>query len=659
VIAVDTETTSLYWHHGAECFAIGAYDGKTFSSQRCDVDPYTRSRLQEFSVKRWREMILSHDIIVMHNAGFDLKALCQAGVFTAEEVAQESFWKKIVDTSILSHLHNSKSKRSLKVQTKINLDHDYEEEDELSRIVKRCRGFVSFREPDWLIADKDKRHPALIPCQTATRWHKMDMWLPQAVLSFFPVGQLKEFFEEDYDLLNVVLLKYLKQDCVSTYELAQLMFHDLIEEHGENLTRLLNVNMQVQHVIWKTENRGVHVYAERIKEAIEICTAKADLLLKECHILSGFDVLNDTTLRQLLFEKWNIEPVKVTPKGVGSVDAKSLIKIRHKSEGVPHTFLGKWIAYKKYLKKLQFLEGYRNASLDSRMYPSFNIVGTDTLRFSSSNPNGQNIEKNLNPFDSDDADIEEMLADSPGMRSMFGPEAGRWWICMDYSQLQLRIFAVITGEQDMQKAFAEGWDGHDYTMHRIFSDIPAEELTSAHRRISKNVNFGFIFGASPRKIEETAGRPGLWDVVTEMFPNAHSFISEISRQIKATGIVRTAGGYPLKMELVENKWNGRLVYKAHAGVNYIVQGTEGEIVKRAMYLCDKYITEHFPECYIPLQVHDEFVFDVPAYCSKAHLRALKQCMEQAAQEYGVLAPAEVELVTSTWNRKQEVNLDTR
>jgi DNA polymerase-1 len=223
-------------------------------------------------------------------------------------------------------------------------------------------------------------------------------------------------------------------------------------------------------------------------------------------------------------------------------------------------------------------------------------------------------------------------------------------VSADYSQLQLRIFAHITEEQEMIDAFVHGWDAHDFVARKIFNVPDSEKPTKSQRRIAKNVNFGFIFGASPKKIEKTAGIPGLWDTVLELFPNAHAFIEETKDLINHTGIVNTMGDYPLQLKMQTNQWSGAVEPAAHAGVNYIVQGSEGVIVKRAMRLCDDYLSSEFPEGRIVLQIHDELVFEMPKRFPKKHAFELAKCMEQAASELGLHAPVEPELIVSRWDK---------
>ena len=202
----------------------------------------------------------------------------------------------------------------------------------------------------------------------------------------------------------------------------------------------------------------------------------------------------------------------------------------------------------------------------------------------------------------------------------------------------------------------KGYDAHDITARRIFDLADKATPTKTQRRIAKNVNFGVLFGASPKKIEQTAGMPGLWDLVTEMLPKVHSYIEHIKQEIKENPCVFTLGGYPLDVPLKINKWKGTMEKAAHAAVCYIVQGSEGVIVKRAMRLCDDYLTQYYPEGRIAMQVHDEINFEMPARFPRKHASRLKELMEQAATEYGVSAPVNTELVTHSWSRGKELVL---
>lgn len=484
----------------------------------------------------------------------------------------------------------------------------------------------------------------------------MDFWLPAAVRKHIP-EHLRPAL--DNKTLSSVMLRYLKADCVNTYELAEFYFHELLERHGDKVTELLNINKQVEHVVWKMETHGLWVRPAELKAATEACHRYINILTQRVTELSGIEDITPRKLQQLLFKDWGFEPVKLTETGQPSTEAKVILKLHEEAQPgtKEHTFLGCYLSLQKYEKKLTSLESYhKSRSTSGYVHPSFNITGTKTTRFSSKNPNAQNITKAGNPYEDDAPDIARWLRASPSMRSCFGPPPDKWWLTFDYSQLQLRIFAKITNEQEMMDAFDAGWDAHDFVARKIFNVPSTETPTKAQRRVAKNVNFGFVFGASPRKIEATAGIPGLWDVVTTLFPNAHAFIEETKATINEVGYIETLGAYPLELKSHINKWTGREEKAAHAGVNYIVQGAEGVIVKRAMALCDNYLTSEYPEGRIALQVHDELDFEVPIRIPKKHVRNLKDLMEAAASTYGIKAPVEVNLITHRWDKELKIAL---
>jgi len=660
MLACDTETTGLFLQNGSTCFSIGVYDGAVFKHSTTDIDPRTRYRTKGHP-QSLRRTFDNASLIVFHSSGFDLKALCESGIYDWNEPAEESFWKKIVDTTTLAHLYCSTDELSLDFLTQKYLQRGYPEDKELISVVDKCRRLTRTKRfkavyGDWLIASAEGHHPSFLPCGKNNKWNRMDFWLPAAIRKHIPAAFRPTLSDS---VLSSVMLRYLKADCVNTFELAEFYFHQLLERHGDQVTELLNINRQVEHIVWKMETHGLWVRPTELKDAQEACHKYIGILSQKVTELSGIEDITDTKLRKLFFQDWGFEPVTLTKTGNNSVDAKCILKLHELAQPgtKQHQFLSCYLSLKKYEKKLTSLQSYeRSRSTSGYVHPSFNITGTKTTRFSSKNPNAQNITKAGNPYEDDAPDIARWLRASPSMRSCFGPPPDKWWVTADYSQLQLRIFAKITNEQEMMDAFDRGWDAHDFVARKIFNVPSTEAPTKAQRRVAKNVNFGFVFGASPRKIEATAGIPGLWDTVTTLFPHAHEFIEATKATINEVGYVETLGSYPLELKSHINKWTGREEKAAHAGVNYIVQGAEGVIVKRAMALCDAYLTSEYPEGRIALQVHDEFDFEVPVRMPKKHVRNLKDLMESAASHYGVKAPVEVNLITNRWDKELKIHL---
>jgi DNA polymerase-1 len=214
----------------------------------------------------------------------------------------------------------------------------------------------------------------------------------------------------------------------------------------------------------------------------------------------------------------------------------------------------------------------------------------------------------------------------------------------------------MTQEPKLIESLEAGYDFHDTVARELFSVRRPNAPSKAQRRIAKNCVFGVLFGASERKIDATAGQPGMYKLLLSLFPSAHAFIEETKISINQIGYVETLGGYPLELKSHVNKWTGREEKAAHAGVNYIIQGAEGVIVKRAMKLCDDYFTSEYPEGRIALQVHDELLFEVPVKIPKKHVRNLTNLMESAASYYGIIAPVEASLMTHRWDKEVKILL---
>ncbi len=660
MIVLDCESTGLYLRNGCTTFSIGVYDGVKFMHSTVNIDPTTRKRTKEHNY-RIRGTFDATDLIVAHNAKFDVGCLCESGIYDWNEPAEESFWKKIVDTTTLAHLYCSTDELSLDFLTQKYLQRGYPEDKELISVVDKCRRLTRTKRfkavyGDWLIASAEGSHPSFLPCGKNNKWNRMDFWLPAAIRKHIPAAFRPTLSDS---VLSSVMLRYLKADCVNTFELAEFYFHQLLERHGDQVTELLNINRQVEHIVWKMETHGLWVRPTELKDAQEACHKYIGILSQKVTELSGIEDITDTKLRKLFFQDWGFEPVTLTKTGNNSVDAKCILKLHELAQPgtKQHQFLSCYLSLKKYEKKLTSLQSYeRSRSSSGYVHPSFNITGTKTTRFSSKNPNAQNITKAGNPYEDDAPDIARWLRASPSMRSCFGPPPDKWWVTADYSQLQLRIFAYITGEAKLIEALEAGYDFHDTVARELFGIRLPDVPNKAQRRTAKNCVFGVLFGASEKKIDATAGQPGMYKLLLSLFPSAHAFIEETKQIVDEVGYIETYGGYPLELKSHVNKWTGREEKAAHAAVNYIVQGAEGVIVKRAMALCDAYLTSEYPEGRIALQVHDELDFEVPVRMPKKHVRNLKDLMESAASHYGVKAPVEVNLITNRWDKELKIHL---
>lgn len=280
------------------------------------------------------------------------------------------------------------------------------------------------------------------------------------------------------------------------------------------------------------------------------------------------------------------------------------------------------------------IEARMMAGLWSMLHQSCNITGTATTRFSSNNPNMQNVGKGKEAFIDE---IKQIVAELT-LRKVFGPAPWREWWAVDGKQLQLVIFAYVSQQKQMIAALERGEDLHDFVQRVVFG-AKYDPADDGQRRIAKAVNFGRIFGAGDSKIEMTARMPGLCAMLDERLPGIKKFMAKNSAHAIRKGYVEAAGY--------------RLVVPPdapHAATNYIVQGWEGRIVQRAMLYWDEYIRANCPNAFMTIQVHDEIIVDFPKGEGDYHIAALCDLFRQAGRELSVPCDVDAKYIESRWDK---------
>ena len=654
-LAIDTETTGSRWREGDAPYYISTCDEEgNLKCWRFEVDPSTRLVLApRKKLKEVQDYFNQYSCFVFHNAKFDLAALLALELDLRD--------RKISDTIFRAHIIDNRQSRKLKDLSKLYLQIDDDDEIDLLRAVKAARNFLKkdhqgklkklskwkFTPGEDADAGEDGEH-----------WMKVDAWIPGQLAM---VPEVWECLPTD-EVLNWTqcLERYGTRDAERTMAL-ELLFTQYMETLPDS-DRAFQIQLDALPAFMDLEKYGVSLNLENHTKAIKHHLTKSDRLIDELEELTGVEEFNPRSPNQVaavLFDSYNLPILKTTAKGSPSTDEGTLQDLLHHSHDNKldsEQFLRKLLAYRKNDMMLRYLGSYEDYRIGSRLYSSFNMVGTDTTRSSSSKPNMQNIGKG-EEYDSSKTELYgEVAEDDYLLRKVFGPQPGRCWLDFDYDQLQLRIFAFMSQEPKLIKAFEEGWDAHNYMACQIFNtDTP----TKLQRRLAKNVNFGFIFGAQEAKISAVCGDPTIWPKVNQLFPNAVHYLDAVKKHVQKTGTVNVLG-YPLNVP-VDPRSNK---VKAYAGVVYGVQGAEGLIVKRAMKLCRDYLTslpprknQKLPEGFITLLVHDELIFDLrkPANLTdlKPHAEKLKECMEQAGRDCGMVTPASGSLVTTSWDEGAE------
>lgn len=296
------------------------------------------------------------------------------------------------------------------------------------------------------------------------------------------------------------------------------------------------------------------------------------------------------------------------------------------------------------------------------LYPSLNPVGTKTLRYSSSNPNGQNISKG----GKGKKGLEWLFKTNHSLRSVFGPTPDREWWAVDYHQIQLVVFAILCGDEAMVQAVHNGEDFHTFVACKVFNYSKEEwkVLPSAEkdkpasynghskeycRDIAKTINFAFVFGAQEDKLNRTSGIPGCYNILRNVFPRAIDFLESVEWEVRRNGYVYTPGGYRLYIPETT----------PYAGVNYIVQGAEGEIVKRAQYGIQTYMeryVENPSDFFMTLYIHDELLFDSIRNQGYRHIGNVISIMNDAALSYGFPSKASPKYIIDDWANGKKVQV---
>ena len=362
------------------------------------------------------------------------------------------------------------------------------------------------------------------------------------------------------------------------------------------------IEMPLLPVLARIEQNGVRLDTEALQQTGEDFRARLQTLEEEVYALAGheFTITSPKQVGTVLFEELKIsEKARKTKTGQYSTSEEVLETLRDK-----HPIVEKILAHRA-LKKL--LSTYVEAlpklinPRTGRIHTSFNQAVTATGRLSSSNPNLQNI-----PVRGEDG---------REIRKAFVPDEDCTFFSADYSQIELRIMAHLSGDEHMIADFNAGHDIHAATAARIFHKS-IEEVTRDERRKAKTANFGIIYGISAFGLSERLGIPRgeakeLIDSYFETYPKVKEFMSTCIERAQERGYILTE--FKRRRYLADINSRNATVrgYAERNAVNAPIQGTAADIIKVAMVAIDRRLREEQLEAKMILQVHDELNFSVP------------------------------------------------
>ena len=369
----------------------------------------------------------------------------------------------------------------------------------------------------------------------------------------------------------------------------------------EELTHLMDtVELPLVEVLAAMEQNGVYVNRTHLAEKTEEVADRLQTIEQSIYEMAGhtFNLNSPKQLGTVLFEELDLPVCKKTKTGY-STNAEVLESLR-----LEHPIVEQILAYRLWSKlKSTYLDGITGLirTDTGRVHTSFNQTVTATGRLSSSDPNLQNI-----PVRTEEGRM---------IRALFEPGEGYdYLLSADYSQIELRLLAHMSGDANFIDAFKRGQDIHARTAAEVFG-IPLEEVTPELRRHAKAVNFGIVYGISDFGLARNLhiSRKEAGDYISryfERYPGVRAFMDKVVAEAHETGYVTTMFGRRRELPAIKSRnFNQRMLAERMA-MNTPIQGTAADVIKLAMIAAYHRLKEAGVKSRILLQVHDELVLEV-------------------------------------------------
>ena len=372
-------------------------------------------------------------------------------------------------------------------------------------------------------------------------------------------------------------------------------------------------------VLAEMELAGCRVDARALADFGSALTERIREREQAIYAMAGetFNINSPKQLGEILFGKLGLPHGKKTKTG-WSTNADVLEKLRYEAPIVDAV-----LEYRQYAKlKSTYADGLLKAiDPDGRIRTSFQMTVTATGRLSSTEPNLQNIPTRT--------DLGSEI------RRMFVPEEGCVLVDADYSQIELRLLAHISGDEAMRTAFRSGGDIHTATAAQVFHVAPAD-VTPEMRRSAKAVNFGIVYGISAFSLSQDIGvsvaeAKAYMEAYFATFPGVRKYMDAVVERAKETGFVETVFHRRRDLpELTSSNHNLRS-FGERVALNMPIQGTAADIMKLAMVAAHKRLKAELPEARLVLQVHDELIVECPETQAEAAARLLEEEMEHVVK----------------------------
>ena len=413
---------------------------------------------------------------------------------------------------------------------------------------------------------------------------------------------------------------YAAEDADVTLRIHQALHPRIEAEPG--LSRIYHdIEMPVRQVIWQIERNGILVDAETLARQSHAMGQKIMALEAEAYALAGqpFNLASPKQLADILFVKQGLPVKKKTPSGGPSTDEEVLAEL---ALDYP---LPKLLLEHRSLSKLKGTYADKLPRMieptTGRVHTHFSQASVVTGRLASSDPNLQNI-----PVRSEEGrQIRAAFIAPPGSRI----------VSADYSQIELRIMAHLSGDARLLEAFAQGEDVHRATAAEIFGATPLE-VGPDQRRVAKSINFGLIYGMSAfglarqLGLERSAAQTYI-DRYFNRYPGVARYMEEARETARQKGYVETAFGRRLWFPEIRSSNGNRRQGAERAAINAPMQGTAADLIKMAMIAVQGWLDQKGLKTRLVLQVHDELLLEAPDGELDEVRQQLPRLMSQVAE----------------------------
>jgi len=667
LISLDTETGGVDLYHLSRPFLVTiCNEANDLSYWEWDVNPLTRLPIvPKGDLLEITDRLEQADEVVFQNAKYDITALVAVGIKW-----KHRWWRKVQDTLYSGHILASAEPHDLTTMALRYLGLNIQPyEEKLAEAVKECRRLVMSKafkvqhKQEWLVARKGL--PQLPSIEGEEHVWSNDYWLPRAVAKFLKLPANHQYWN--------VCSNYANVDSGVTLPLW-LRHKELLEQRG--YWKLYLERRKLIKIIYEMESRGVTYSSQRWEELVTRLTKEELESEKTCIALSGGSLKElprggtSNALRHVVFNKFKLTPVvrkkKKSKTNTPSVDKVALEVWSNTLD--PKSAAGMFIKTLRVNRgrntAINYANSYKRFGIPVRgqwvkLHPSLNATGSYALRFSSSNPNEQNISK---------------LSDS-NLRYLFGPMTGREWWSLDYSNLELTIPAYEASEMTMVQLFERPHDPPYFgSQHLLVSHIlyPKEfeeclrkgesfkdKYKASLYQWTKNGDFAVTYGAMAES--------GTADLAYHM-PGAQKRIearfTEISKLNQKQIAFAYKHGYVLTMPdkevgpyPIQSKRDDYGSIRPTTPLNNHVQGTAMWCMCRAMVRVAEYLEANVPGGFITMQVHDELVLDLPCGPKRgsnlAHIMEVKRLMELSGDDIGIPLRVDYSFHPNNWAKSED------